>query len=161
MIIRSRLELLNLSNNELESVRGLHAGRALVSINLGIDMSCNYSIKNIPTHGIQDNNCLTGLDQLENISGQDPSSAVHAPVLQKLRILRLSGNRLKYLDVTRFPNLRTLYVDNNCLADGRAGQRGQGQKRPRQKLFGLRHLSKLEHFSARNQSAPGARDSCL
>ncbi|EJC98028.1 L domain-like protein [Fomitiporia mediterranea MF3/22] len=125
----SRLELLNLSNNRLESVRGLHEAPSLISINLGMEFFL-----------------------------QDRGSAANASFMQKLRILRLSGNRLKRLDVTRFPNLRTLYVDNNCLADGRACQRGQAQKTTRQRLIGLRRLCKLENFSARNQSVPGMRD---
>lgn len=108
-----------------------------------------------------DNNFLTALDQPEDSSDRERRSSLTIPILYKLRILRLSGNRLKHLDVARFPNLRTLYVDNNCLAEGRPGQRGQAQRKTRQRLFNLHRLCKLENFSARNQTAPGLRDSGL
>ncbi|KAI5119366.1 hypothetical protein M0805_008521 [Coniferiporia weirii] len=134
----SRLELLNLSDNRLESVRGLGALPALVSINI-------------------DNNSLSSLDQTPEDIGRTDSSA--AVVLQKLRILRLSGNRLKHLDVAHFPNLRTLYVDNNCLVEGKGTQRSQ--KKTCQRLLNMHRLGKLENLSARNQSGPGVRDSGL
>ncbi|THH11660.1 hypothetical protein EW145_g491 [Phellinidium pouzarii] len=131
----SRLELLNLSNNRLENVRGIGALPALISINL-------------------DNNSLSALDQ-----PHDDKDKVHlssAIVLHKLRILRLSGNRLKHLDVARFPNLRTLYVDNNCLTEGKGSQ--HNQKKTRQRLLNVHRLGKLENFSARYQSGAGSRD---
>jgi Leucine-rich repeat (LRR) protein len=56
--------------------------------------------------------------------------------MPKLRILRLSGNRLYRLNVAPFPNLRTLYADNNSLTD----------------LTKTACLSKLENLSLRNQS---------
>lgn len=57
------------------------------------------------------------------------------PLLQ-LRILRLSGNRLRgYFDVAPFSNLRTLYLDDNTLEGIEHAER----------------LSKLENLSLRNQ----------
>ena len=35
--------------------------------------------------------------------------------MPRLRILRLSSNRLSSLTAVPFPNLRTLYADNNSL----------------------------------------------
>ncbi|KAL5501530.1 NUD1 [Sanghuangporus vaninii] len=138
----SRLELLNLNNNQIETVTGLDAVPALVSLNL-------------------DNNFLSTLDQTEDEAEQDRVKSRDLRILHKLRTLRLSGNRLRYLNVARFPNLRTLYVDNNCLADGGPIQRGQGQRRLPRRLCGLHRLCKLENFSARNQNAAGMRDSGL
>ncbi|KAH7913431.1 hypothetical protein BJ138DRAFT_1146190 [Hygrophoropsis aurantiaca] len=56
--------------------------------------------------------------------------------MSRLRILRVSGNRLRHLNVAPFPNLRTLYVDNNSLAT----------------LVKAERLAKLENLSMRNQS---------
>jgi Leucine-rich repeat (LRR) protein len=60
-------------------------------------------------------------------------------VMPRLRILRASGNRLQRLNVAPFPNLRTLYVDNNSLDS----------------LVKAERLAKLENLSMRNQSCRG------
>ncbi|KXN88135.1 Septation initiation network scaffold protein cdc11 [Leucoagaricus sp. SymC.cos] len=72
-----------------------------------------------------DNNCLRTL----GVDGSMP----------RLRILRLSGNRLRQVDVGAFTNLRTLYADNNSLTN----------------LMKLNRLTKLENLSLRNQSGRG------
>ena len=59
--------------------------------------------------------------------------------MPRLRILRLSGNRLRLVDVGAFKNLRTLYADNNSLTH----------------LVNLNRLKKLENLSLRNQSGRG------
>jgi protein NUD1 len=59
--------------------------------------------------------------------------------MPKLRILRVSGNRLYRLNVAPFPNLRTLYADNNALTN----------------LVKADRLSKLENLSLRNQGGRG------
>lgn len=56
--------------------------------------------------------------------------------MPRLRILRVSGNRLQALNATPFPNLRTLYADNNALGVIQSAHR----------------LTKLENLSLRNQS---------
>ena len=56
--------------------------------------------------------------------------------LSKLRILRVSGNKLQRLDGEFFPSLRTLYADNNALT-------------------GISHcgrMKRLENLSLRNQA---------
>ncbi|KAG0704785.1 hypothetical protein DFH29DRAFT_909819 [Suillus ampliporus] len=57
-------------------------------------------------------------------------------IMPRLRILRASSNRLKRLNVASFPNLRTLYVDNNSLDS----------------LVKAERLGKLENLSMRNQT---------
>jgi Leucine-rich repeat (LRR) protein len=57
----------------------------------------------------------------------------------KLRILRVSGNRLHELRVATIPNIRTLYADNNGLCS----------------LVKVDRLRKLENLSLRNQSGKG------
>lgn len=56
--------------------------------------------------------------------------------MPKLRILRVSGNRLQQLHVALMHNLRTLYADNNALTT----------------LVKVDRLTKLENLSLRNQS---------
>jgi protein NUD1 len=68
-----------------------------------------------------DNNCL---DELTS----------HG-ILPRLRILRLSANRLKCFDASHFPNLRMLYIDNNSLRD----------------IKKANQLVRLENLSLRNQ----------
>ena len=60
-------------------------------------------------------------------------------ILPRLRILRLSANRLKCLDASHFPSLRTLYIDNNSLTEIKKANR----------------LVKLENLSLRNQGGSG------
>jgi Leucine-rich repeat (LRR) protein len=55
--------------------------------------------------------------------------------MPKLRILRLSGNKLTELSVARVPNLRTLYVDHNSV--GAIGK--------------VERLTRLENLSMRSQ----------
>ncbi|KII86570.1 hypothetical protein PLICRDRAFT_43203 [Plicaturopsis crispa FD-325 SS-3] len=59
--------------------------------------------------------------------------------MPRLRILRVSGNRLRQLHAGLFPNLRTLYADNNSLSG----------------LVKAERLTKLENLSLRNQSGRG------
>ncbi|KAI0823208.1 hypothetical protein BC628DRAFT_1411747 [Trametes gibbosa] len=56
--------------------------------------------------------------------------------MPRLRILRVSGNRLQTLNAAPFPNLRTLYADNNTLGT----------------IVKAHRLTKLENLSLRNQS---------
>lgn len=79
-----------------------------------------------------DNN---GLGELGMEAGEGGDSVGNG-CLGKLRILRVSGNRLHRLDGECFPNLRTLYADNNALT-------------------GISHcgrMRKLENLSLRNQA---------
>lgn len=83
-----------------------------------------------------------------------------SPVLHKLRVLRLSGNRLTELDVSPFPNIRTLYIDSNRLAEQR-GEDDTITEHSRSRLVGLQRLTKLDNFSARHQRAEGGREARL
>lgn len=59
--------------------------------------------------------------------------------MPRLRILRVSGNRLQGLNASPFPNLRTLYADNNSLGS----------------IVKASRLTKLENLSLRNQGGRG------
>lgn len=104
----SRLEMLNISYNQLDNVQGLSSLQSLVALNL-------------------DGNFLKDLEM------KNP--------LPRLRILRVSANRLCHLQVAAVPNLRTLYADNNALSS----------------LVKVDRLSKLENLSLRNQSGRGLK----
>lgn len=104
----SRLEMLNISHNQLDNVQGLSSLQSLVALNL-------------------DGNFLKDLEM------KNP--------LPRLRILRVSANRLCHLQVAAVPNLRTLYADNNALSS----------------LVKVDRLSKLENLSLRNQSGRGLK----
>ena len=56
--------------------------------------------------------------------------------MPRLRILRVSGNRLQELNAAPFPTLRTLYADSNSLGP----------------ILKAHRLTKLENLSLRNQS---------
>lgn len=56
-------------------------------------------------------------------------------VMPRLRILRVSGNRLQELNAAPFANLRTLYADSNALGP----------------IHKAHRLTKLESLSLRNQ----------
>ena len=60
-------------------------------------------------------------------------------VMPRLRILRVSGNRLSELRVSMVPNVRTLYADNNGLNS----------------VAKVDRLTRLENLSLRNQSGRG------
>jgi len=105
--------MLNLSQNRLDKIQGLKTLGGLIALNL-------------------DNNGLSDLG-LETRDGGDNGART---CLGKLRILRVSGNRLQRLDGECFPNLRTLYADNNALT-------------------GISHcgrMRRLENLSVRNQA---------
>ncbi|KAG9051667.1 hypothetical protein FS837_000055 [Tulasnella sp. UAMH 9824] len=59
-------------------------------------------------------------------------------IMTKLKVLRLSHNRLKQVDLAAFPNLRTLYMDNNRLGD----------------VLNASRLTRLENLSVRSQAGP-------
>lgn len=56
--------------------------------------------------------------------------------MARLKILRVSGNRLQQFNASPFPSLRILYADNNCLGP----------------IFKAHRMTKLESLSLRNQS---------
>ncbi|KAG1743241.1 uncharacterized protein EDB91DRAFT_1126475 [Suillus paluster] len=72
-----------------------------------------------------------------NIDNNTVDNIDSGGLMPRLRILRASSNRLKRLNVAPFPNLRTLYVDNNSLDS----------------LVKAERLGKLENLSMRNQTS--------
>ncbi|KZT20011.1 hypothetical protein NEOLEDRAFT_1172770 [Neolentinus lepideus HHB14362 ss-1] len=98
----TRLEMLNLRGNRIETIRGLACLPSLQLLNL----------------------------EKNRLGELDPRGP-----MPRLRILRASGNRLQELRAASFPNVRTLYLDDNYLGGLVKGGR----------------LTKLENLSLRNQ----------
>ncbi|KAJ6620748.1 hypothetical protein B0H10DRAFT_2215737 [Mycena sp. CBHHK59/15] len=76
--------------------------------------------------------------------------------MARLRILRASGNALRSVGLNAFPNLRTLYLDNNVLGSEVQDGEGSSSKAPHaHALEGLGRLARLENLSLRNQRNNG------
>ncbi|KAH9969456.1 hypothetical protein BC827DRAFT_1333024 [Russula dissimulans] len=117
-----KLEVLNASQNRIQRTNGLSLLPSLVVLNLGACSSPHESARWIRHI---DNNSLVELK-------------THG-ILPRLRILRLSANRLKCVDASHFPNLRMLYIDNNALTEVKRANK----------------LARLENLSLRNQGGNG------
>ena len=79
------------------------------------------------------------MNSLSGLSLSGDGTGTGSMTMPRLRILRVSGNKLQQLDVGALPNLRTLYADNNTL----------------ERLAHADRLGKLENLSLRNQSGKG------
>ncbi|KAF5315468.1 hypothetical protein D9619_007020 [Psilocybe cf. subviscida] len=110
----TRLEMLNASHNRVERVHGLGSLQSLIALNLD-------------------------MNSLPELLVSRDGTGMGSVTMPRLRILRVSGNKLQQLDVGALPNLRTLYADNNAL----------------ERLGHADRLGKLENLSLRNQSGKG------
>lgn len=92
-------------------------------------------------------NKIEQLENLESLAGLIHANLAHNCIedislvqpLRRLRILRLSENKLLTFNADSFPGLRTLYLDDNRL----------------QSLENCQTLTRLENFSARDQEGEG------
>ncbi|KAF9101263.1 hypothetical protein BGX29_005838 [Mortierella sp. GBA35] len=92
-------------------------------------------------------NRIEQLENLESLAGLIHANLAHNCIedislvqpLRRLRILRLSENKLLTFNADSFPGLRTLYLDDNRL----------------QSLENCQTLTRLENFSARDQEGEG------
>ncbi|KAF9967585.1 hypothetical protein BGZ70_008959, partial [Mortierella alpina] len=92
-------------------------------------------------------NKIEQLENLESLEGLIHANLAHNRIedislvqaLRRLRILRLSENKLVTFNAVHFPRLRTLYLDDNRL----------------QALENCQTLTRLENFSARDQEGEG------
>ncbi|KAF9156350.1 hypothetical protein DFQ26_009394 [Actinomortierella ambigua] len=92
-------------------------------------------------------NQIEQLDNLESLTGLIHANLGHNSIedislvhpLRRLRILNLTQNRLVQFDAKPFPNLKTLYLDDNRL----------------ETLQNCASLTRLENFSVRDQEGDG------
>ena len=142
-----RLESLNVGQNSLRSVAGLGSMPALITLDLG--QSLNFEFFTLFHWGVRKrfspNPCLLlSFSAYPGIANQflcplldsnDLRSFSSKDVMPKLRVLRISDNRLACFDAKAFPSLRTLYADNNRLGE----------------FLHASRLTKLENLSLRHQ----------
>lgn len=110
---------LDLKENGLESVKRLENLSSLSSLCLGKHLGPRF----ISKLSILDLNSVATL-------GIPPGRK-----LVTFRVLKLCGNKFESFDLSTFPNLRTLYMDDNPLA----------------KIHGLRKAKHLDGLSLREQ----------
>ncbi|RPB19630.1 hypothetical protein L211DRAFT_842532, partial [Terfezia boudieri ATCC MYA-4762] len=124
---------LSIKRNKIKSVNFEKASLTrLTDLDLkGNGMESIQSLEKVPSLSSL---CLDGnlLSTLQILSGRK---------LENFRVLRLSGNKFKNFDVTPFPNLRTLYLDDNSLG----------------RVHGLRKAKHLDSLSIREQCTVGDR----
>jgi len=132
---RQRLEFLNASHNKITQLDSLESLAGLIHANLGKPQCVLIWLsKHVfpwrPTFSFLRCSSLAH-NCIEDISLVQP--------LRRLRILRLSENKLLTFNANSFPGLRTLYLDDNRL----------------QTLENCLMLTRLENFSARDQEGEG------
>ncbi|THH28028.1 hypothetical protein EUX98_g6162 [Antrodiella citrinella] len=131
-----RLDSLSLNSNQLSWLSGVPGSVRTLSVasNILTGVTSFNHLINLENVDVSDNK----LDSLRH--NNQLGELEVTGTMPRLRILRVSGNRMQTLDVYPFPNLRTLYADNNSLGSINNAQR----------------LSKLENLSLRNQGGRGA-----
>ncbi|PCH40348.1 hypothetical protein WOLCODRAFT_162289 [Wolfiporia cocos MD-104 SS10] len=142
------LRELRADGNRIDSIDGLQDMNGLVKLSL---QGNNISILDLRQHrwsrlemlNLSYNRLsrVSGLASLPalialNLDNNALDEVVPGGPMARLRILRVSGNRLRELDATPFQALRTLYADNNSLGT----------------ISKAHRLAKLENLSLRNQS---------
>ncbi|KAL6300103.1 hypothetical protein BKA93DRAFT_547950 [Sparassis latifolia] len=142
------LRELRADGNKIDSIDGLQKMDGLVKLSLqgnvlrAIDFKrCHWArleMLNLSQNRLVEVAGLVSLPAMValNLDNNSLAELEFDGTLPRLRILRVSGNRLQRLNAPPFPNLRTLYADNNMLGTITKAYR----------------LTKLENLSLRNQS---------
>ncbi|KAF8635927.1 hypothetical protein AX15_000102 [Amanita polypyramis BW_CC] len=145
------LHELRADGNKITSLEGLERMDGLVKLSLHGNMISSVNCSQFKWTRLEMFNVSQNrLDNVEGLGSLQSLIALNMDnnqmgelevdgVMPKLRILRISGNRLQELNAASFPNIRTLYADNNSLVN----------------LVKLDRLSKLENLSVRNQRGRG------
>ncbi|KAM6494119.1 hypothetical protein JOM56_010480 [Amanita muscaria] len=146
-----RLHELKVDGNKVTSLEGLERMDSLVKLSLHGNLISSVNFKHFKWTRLEmlnlSQNCLTDVQGMAslpslialNLDNNQVDELGTNGSMPKLRILRISGNKLQQLNAASFPNLRTLYADNNSLVN----------------LVKLDRLSKLENLSLRNQRGRG------
>ncbi|KNZ73029.1 Septation initiation network scaffold protein cdc11 [Termitomyces sp. J132] len=147
------LRELKADGNKISSIEGLERMGSLVKLSLQgnciqtVDFSGNswarLELLNVCGNRLEK---MVGLASLQglvslNIDNNELGELELDGPMGKLRVLRISGNRLCELCVGMMRNLRTLYADNNSLTS----------------VVKVEELTKLENLSLRNQSGRGLK----
>ncbi|KAK7048103.1 hypothetical protein R3P38DRAFT_2867383 [Favolaschia claudopus] len=163
------LRELRADGNMLESAEGLERMDGLVKLSLAgnairtLDVSAfrwtRLEMLNVSGNRLEKISGLSGLQALVALNVDDNAlgSLEAGGAMPRLRILRVSGNRLRTLHVYCFAGLRTLYADGNALegealvtvAPGGAVAKTVGRAAGRESRS---PLGRLENLSLRNQT---------
>ena len=140
--------MLNVSHNRLDNVQGLASLQALIAANFGKSLHSRTQEAK-PCHPFNPRIVASPASSIYQLfsklvadfcpwlpDGNALRKLEFGKSMPRLRILRLSSNKLSELAVTALPNLRTLYADNNSLST----------------VTKVDRLTKLENLSLRNQS---------
>ncbi|KAH9846436.1 hypothetical protein C2E23DRAFT_890881 [Lenzites betulinus] len=143
------LRELRADGNHIDSVDGLQKMDGLIKLSLQANEICELDLHeykwtrlemlNLSQNRIGSVGGLGSVPSLVSLNLDNNSLGELEPevAMPRLRILRVSGNRLQTLNAAPFPNLRTLYADNNSLGT----------------IVKAYRLAKLENLSLRNQSS--------
>ena len=145
---------LRADNNQIKSLAGISQLDGLLSLRLRGNLVASLDFSGTKLQRLTDldlrNNEISmveNLEELQSLSTLDLEDNELAQFsfsdpthLWSLKYLRLSGNNLESIDVSRFPNLRLLYLDRNRLG----------------KVAGLLKTKHLDSLSLREQQT-GAR----
>jgi Leucine-rich repeat (LRR) protein len=147
------LRSLRADNNQIQSLEGISQLDGLLTLRLRGNLVTTVDFSGAKLQRLTDldlrNNKLSmvqNLEELQSLSTLDLEDNELAQLsssesnLWSLKYLRLSGNNLESIDVSRFPNLRLLYLDRNRLG----------------KVAGLLKTKHLDSLSLREQQT-GAR----
>ncbi|KAI8341903.1 hypothetical protein BC941DRAFT_466802 [Chlamydoabsidia padenii] len=148
------LKVLMAENNKLRSCQALHQMHGLVKLKLrgnaidrlNFDHASLYHLEilDVSYNRIQCLETLNGIPKLHelNLDRNEIESMVLTHPIKTLRVLKLNYNRLRVFDGQLFPNLRTLYLDNNRL----------------EHLKTFYHMIQLDTLSIRDQQCAHMKD---
>ncbi|KAF9305388.1 hypothetical protein BGZ74_010436 [Mortierella antarctica] len=145
------LRELNVAHNKIKSVSALQQMDGLIRLDVSHNCLTSLDFQWSRLQRLEflnaSHNKIEQLENLESLAGLIHANLAHNCIedislvkpLLRLRILRLSENKLVNFNASSFPGLRTLYLDDNRL----------------QSLENCQTLTRLENFSARDQEGEG------
>ncbi|KAI1317749.1 hypothetical protein EDD11_007923 [Mortierella claussenii] len=145
------LRELTAEGNKIKSVSALQQMDGLIRLDISHNCLTSLDFRWSKMQRLEflnaSHNKIEQLENLESLGGLIHANLAHNCIedislvqpLRRLRILRLSENKLVTFDATPFPGLRTLYLDDNRL----------------QSLENCQKLTRLENFSVRDQEGEG------
>ncbi|KAF9333797.1 hypothetical protein BG006_003163 [Podila minutissima] len=145
------LRELNVAHNKIKSVSALQQMDGLIRLDVSHNCLTSLDFQWSRLQRLEflnaSHNKIEQLENLESLAGLIHANLAHNCIedislvkpLLRLRILRLSENKLMNFNASSFPGLRTLYLDDNRL----------------QSLENCQTLTRLENFSARDQEGEG------
>ncbi|KAG0333408.1 hypothetical protein BG000_009181 [Podila horticola] len=145
------LRELNVAHNKVKSVSALQQMDGLIRLDVSHNCLTSLDFQWSRLQRLEflnaSHNKIEQFENLESLAGLIHANLAHNCIedislvkpLLRLRILRLSENKLMNFNALSFPGLRTLYLDDNRL----------------QSLENCQTLTRLENFSARDQEGEG------